>query len=32
MKDIDGTDHNLAAGKTVLVYDYIHYDNQQQFI
>ena len=29
MKDIDGTDHNLAAGKTVLVYDYIHYDNEK---
>lgn len=28
MQDIDGNSHNLTAGKTVLVYDYIHYDEK----
>lgn len=28
MKDINGTSHTLTAGKTVLVYDYIKYNNK----
>lgn len=29
MADVDGTQHSLAAGKTVLVYDYWTYDNKK---
>lgn len=29
MDDVDGIPHSLAANKTVLVYDYVHYDNER---
>lgn len=30
LADVEGVEHNLSAGRTVLIYDYWWYDNKQQ--